>query len=213
MRRPLPRVLEGKGRPIRKERRYLTVCRQNTADTDRTFFRFGPPSNPRASKYLNFLRLMQETGRAMTYWDLHQLCTGILPDEVGSPVDKWGSETIRREYNESVKAMCRYGYLRRLAYGRRYPPRTRGRPRALFSITEKGRDSLRRFEGMYSPSPYYADTYNRIMAEKRAIYEGVDVPPPRRVVEPMGPVFNAEWIWANKERAESIGIILKPWRV
>lgn len=210
---PFRELPEGKGRPVKKERRYLTVCKQNTSDTDRTFFRFGPPTNPRASKYLNFMKLMADTGRALTYWDLHEICTGYYPSEVVRPVNRWGNEFINLEYNQSVKALCRYGYLRRLAYGRRGDPHKKGRPRALFTLTEKGRQSLERFEGAYSVSPYYRDTYDRVMAEKKVLYEGGEMPVLKRNVPPGDPVFNVQWIWHNKLKAESLGIKLRPWRV
>lgn len=213
MKKELPRPLEGKGRPIKKERRYLTVCKENTSDTDRTFFKFGPPANPRASKYLNFLQLIAETGRALTFWDLHQLCTGYLPDEVPYPTIVYGTHQINPEYNESIKALCRYGYLRKLAYGRRGRPGHKGRPRNLYTITEKGRQSLIRFEGQYWLSPYYPDTYRRIMDEKTALYDGTPVPPFTRSLDPGIKVFDRNWIWSNPLKAQEFGIKLRPWRV
>lgn len=214
MRRRLPEILEGKGRPIKKPVRYLTTCKGNTSDTDRTFFMFGPPANPIASMYLNFMRLIEDTGRALTFWDLHQLATGTLPSEVVvKKKHRRDSYRIRLRYNLDVGMLCRYGYLRRLAYGRRGHPGRKGRPRNLYAVTEKGRESLRRFDGMYSVSPYYEDARRRVMSEIKALREGVEPPPPTRTVEPGMRVFDCHWIWSHMADAKARGIKVDGWRI
>ena len=213
MARPLPRSLEGKGRPVRKRRRYLVACTGNTRDTDRTFFRFGPPAAPKASRFLNFMRLMQDTRTALTYFDLHQLSTGYTQDETHVRPDSYGKQYICIGDNIGVNQLCRYGYLRRLAYGRKHVPGTRGRPNAIFTLTEKGRESLRRFEGMYELSPYYEDTRRRILDEREAVYTGRPKRPFVHTVEPGKDVFNPFWIWSHKDDAFAKKVLGKRWRV
>ena len=204
--------LEGKGRPKRKKVKYV-VFKENTYDTPKTFFKFGPPANPKASKYLNFLKLMVDTGRALSYYELHQLCTGLLREETVIPNKHLHKNIIIDfEYSKSVNDLLKHGYLRKMPYGRNLN-RGRGRPNSIFFITEKGRESLRRFRGKYTVSPYYEDTYRRIMEEKKALYQGKDPPPYKRTVEPGMKVFNPFWIWRHKDLAKSLGVKLDMWRL
>ena len=207
------RSMAGKGRPERKGRRYLVACKGNTRDTDRTFFRFGPPAAPHAAKFLNFMRLMDETRTALTYHDLYQLSTGYARGEVVVRPDKYGKQCIRPVDNSGVNALCRYGYLRRLAYGRKYDPGTRGRPNAVFTLTELGRESLRRFDGMYELSPYYEDVRRRILDERESTYTGAPRKPFVHTVEPGMDVFNQFWIWAHKDDAYCAKVLGRKWRV
>lgn len=207
-------LLEGKGRPTgrRSRRTGPAPYRSNTSDSRGVFFRFGPPENPKSSKYLNFMRMMEDTGRGLTYYDLHQLCTGLLREETVIPnKERHHHIYIDVEYSKSVGLLLRYGYIRKLAYGRNLN-RGRGRPNSVFAITEKGRQSLRRFRGRYTMSPYYDDTYRRIMEEKKALYSGRLPPPFKRTVEPGMKVFNQFWIWDNMDLATSLGVKTKNWR-
>lgn len=182
--------LEGKGRPRKKVVR-RKVCgvivpagyKSLTEDTKNTFACFGPPESKKASRYIEFMRLMLESNRALTMFDLHQLCTGTLHPPVRRHITQCPSVL----YGKDIRTLCKLKYLRKLAYGRRI--QGMGRPNALYIVLPKGEQSVRKFKERTFKSPYYDDVLARVVAEKKRSYDRTTQIPKEPKVKPNGRAF------------------------
>ena len=182
--------LEGKGRPRKKVVR-RKVCgvivppgyKSFTEDTKNTFACFGPPESKKASRYITFMKLILESNRALTMFDLHQLCTGKLHP----PTNKATSQAPSIIYGKDIRTLCRLKYLRKLAYGRRI--QGMGRPNALYIVLPKGEQSVKKFKNRIVKSPYYDDVLARVVAEKKRTYDRTTQIPKEPKVKPNGRAF------------------------
>jgi hypothetical protein len=188
MKKKLLACLEGKGRPGKKKPRHVPEkTSTRTSDTRTTFACFGAANKKPASRYLNFLALMQDSGRAVTVYDLDQLDTGLPP----SPDLNSHRTHASICYAGPLRKLIAYKYIRKLQYGRKL--KGKGRPYSLFIILPKGQESLKRFKGRYIKSVYYDDTLQRLKDEKECIFSRKKYVPRPLKVQPHGRFFSPRY--------------------
>ena len=187
MKRKLLSCLEGKGRPVRKKPKGPKIkYSDRTCDTRDTFSFLGPVNKRPASRYLNFLMLMEDSGRAVTLYDLDQLDTGIPPTK---DLNSSRSKASAR-YIPYLKKLIAQKYIRKLQYGRKL--KGKGRPYSLYIILDKGRVSVKHFRDRCLKSPYYEDTLTRLLDEKECIYSRKPYVPRPLKVPPQGSFFSSK---------------------